>query len=543
MTAALEESHWRTDRSSPVLELTAGDALRQAAAMRPDRTGLIEVYPDAMPSLTKASRCDRSWTYAELLADAEACARWLLLGLEPGERICLWAPNVPEWVIIQYGAALAGLVVVTANPALREAELRHVLTTSGSAALFYVDEFRGTDMAAVVRQVEGDVRVARSLSGFIEEIRSGKADLVLPEVSHDSPAQIQFTSGTTGKPKGALLRHSSLVTNAFLLSDRAGQSEDVIVTPMPLFHTAGSVLGVLGAATTLSTLIVPVLFDPELMLATMSRYRATYSSGVPTMLAAMLDALDRSQHDLSSLKGLISGGAPVPPELHARVERGFGCCLVSLYGQTELSPTVSATSPLDSVEDRALTSGKPLPQIEVRIVDPTSGNVVKTGVDGEVQARGYQTMIGYVQDEEATAKTLLPDGWLRTGDIGRLDPRGFLQITGRMSDMIIRGGENVYPAEVEAALAQHPDVLEAAVFGVPDQHWGEIIAAAVRAHPQVVELDTVDLKEHCRRLLAPHKTPAAWFQVESFPMTASGKVQKAELGRLAASSQLLPVSS
>lgn len=532
MTWGLTSSYYPADTSPALWEMTTGDALRRAADRAGDMCALVEVSPDNAPSLSGAATTDRRWTYRELLADAEACARWLLTRFAPGDHICLWAPNVPEWIIVQYGAALAGLVLVTANPSLRIEELGHVVGHSNAKALIHAAEFRGTDMDAIARAAAPALdRIGiEEVTSAITHYRSGAP---LPGVSPHSPAQMQFTSGTTGRPKGALLAHRALVTNAAFVAARIGQSGDTVVTPMPLFHTAGSVLNALGAVTSLSTLVLPVMFDPVQMLRTIEREKATVTSGVPTMLSAMIAEIDRGDYDLSSLRLLYSGGAPVAPELLARVEQRFGCRMMSVYGQTELSPIVCATGYDDTPDDRAGTAGRPLPQVEVRIVRPDTEEPLPLSEQGEIQARGYQTMIAYHDQEAETARTLLANGWLRTGDLGDMDARGYVRVTGRLSDMIIRGGENIYPAEIEAALLRHLSIAEAAVFGVPHPTWGETVAACLR-FADGVALPTPDaLKDHCRSLLSPQKTPADWFVVKDFPLTASGKVQKFRLSELA----------
>ena len=532
MTWGLTSSYYPADTSPALWEMTTGDALRRGADRAGDMCALVEVSPDNAPSLSGAATTDRRWTYRELLADAEACARWLLTRFAPGDHICLWAPNVPEWIIVQYGAALAGLVLVTANPSLRIEELGHVVGHSNAKALIHAAEFRGTDMDAIARAAAPALdRIGiEEVTSAITHYRSGAP---LPGVSPHSPAQMQFTSGTTGRPKGALLAHRALVTNAAFVAARIGQSGDTVVTPMPLFHTAGSVLNALGAVTSLSTLVLPVMFDPVQMLRTIEREKATVTSGVPTMLSAMIAEIDRGDYDLSSLRLLYSGGAPVAPELLARVEQRFGCRMMSVYGQTELSPIVCATGYDDTPDDRAGTAGRPLPQVEVRIVRPDTEEPLPLSEQGEIQARGYQTMIAYHDQEAETARTLLANGWLRTGDLGDMDARGYVRVTGRLSDMIIRGGENIYPAEIEAALLRHLSIAEAAVFGVPHPTWGETVAACLR-FADGVALPTPDaLKDHCRSLLSPQKTPADWFVVKDFPLTASGKVQKFRLSELA----------
>ena len=285
----------------------------------------------------------------------------------------------------------------------------------------------------------------------------------------------------------------------------------------------------LGCVTTRSTYVLPLLFDPELMLAAIERERADRALGVPTMLIALLEQQRKSNYDLSSLRTALCGGAPVPVELLRRVEQGLGCDLSTVYGQTELSPIVCQTSPDDTLEDKANSSGRPLWQLEVRIVDPASGEILASGLEGEIQARGYQSMIGYFNMPEATAETIHSDGWVRTGDLGTMDDRGYIQITGRLRDMIIRGGENVYPREIEAVLFAHAAVADVAVFGIPDDHWGEVIGAVVRASDPAKRPTVSELQAHCRATLAPFKRPTEWFICAQFPLTGSGKVQKFKL--------------
>ena len=525
----MTQSYWPADTSRPILDLTAGDALREAARAAPNRTALVEVVPKGTASLVGADATDRRWTYAELLAEAEDCARWLLESYAPGERICIWAPNVPEWVIVQYGAALAGLVLVTANPALRTGELRYVLRQSKAVGLIHADQFRGTDMAAIAREVSNEVRGTFCMANWQTAVRGKIRTGTLPVVKPGDPAQVQYTSGTTGEPKGALLHHRGLVTNASYVAARAGLDNGVFVSPLPLFHTAGSGMSALGCVTTRSTYVLPLLFDPELVLAAIERERGDLTLGVPTMLIALLEQQRKSNYDLSSLRTALCGGAPVPVELLRRVEQGLGCDLTPVYGQTELSPIVCQTSPDDTLEDKANSSGRPLWQVEVRVVDPTSGDILASGLEGEIQARGYQSMISYFDMPEASADTIGPDGWVRTGDLGTMDDRGYIQITGRLRDMIIRGGENIYPREIEAVLFAHAAVADVAVFGIPDDHWGEVIGAAVRASDPAKPPTVSELQAHCRASLARFKVPTEWFICAEFPLTGSGKVQKFKL--------------
>lgn len=527
----MDLAYWPADTSEPVLELSTGDLLRAAAADAGEQVALVEVAPPDTPSLAGAGRTDRRWTYRELLTEAERCARWLLTRFTPGERITLWAPNIPEWVILQYGAALAGLVIVTANPALRAAELRYVLEQSRSAGLFHTAGFRGSDMTAIVREATPGLPELRDTFCFADwpdTVGAHRADGPLPTVRPGDAAQIQYTSGTTGFPKGALLHHRGLVTNARFMIDRTRLPDrGTMLSAMPLFHTAGCAMGVLGSAHQRATYVLCQLFDPALVLT--AAQNADLLAGVPTMLIAMLGHPEFDRFDLSRLSFVLSGGSPVPPELVRRVEDRFGVRFTSVYGQTELSPVVTQTSPDDSPEDKANTAGRPLPRLEVTVRDPLTGDTVAVGQPGEICARGYQTMLGYFDMPERTAETIDADGWLHTGDLGTLDERGYLTVTGRLKDMIIRGGENIYATEVEQVLFTHPGIREVAVVGLPDPTWGEIVAAVFVPDDPGSAPEAGELHDFCRAHLAPHKTPTRWFQAATLPLTGSGKIQKFRL--------------
>ncbi|HKS50041.1 MAG TPA: AMP-binding protein [Amycolatopsis sp.] len=534
MAALTDLAYWPADTSRPVLDLTTGDLLREAARDAGEATAVIEVAPPGTPSPAGAERTDRHWTYRQLLAEAEQCAHWLLTQFAPGERITVWAPNVPEWIILQYGAALAGLIVVTANPALRAAELRYVLEQSRSAGLFHTAAFRGSDMAAIAREAAAglpELRTTFCFAGWQATVRAHQAgDGTLPTVRPGDPAQIQYTSGTTGFPKGALLHHRGLVANARFMIDRTGLPErGGLASAMPLFHTAGCAMGVLGSAHQRARYIVCQLFDPELVLTAAEDHHANLLAGVPTMLIAMLSHPGFGKFDLSRLSVVLSGGSPVPPELVHRVEQRFGVQFTSVYGQTELSPVVTQSSPDDSPDDKATTAGRPLPHLEVAVRDPATGDTVPIGEQGEICARGYQAMLGYYEMPERTAETVDPEGWVHTGDLGVLDQRGYLRITGRLKDMIIRGGENVYATEIEQVLFTHPGVRDVAVLGLPDPAWGEIVAAVLVAGQPGRPPAVTELHDLCRTHLAPHKTPARWFQTAELPLTGSGKTQKFRL--------------
>ena len=522
MTIPLESSHWIPDGSGPpIRDVAIGTVLREAAAAMPDRIALVEGAPDA------ATR--RRWTYAELLRDAERCARGLLCRFEPGERVAIWAHNLPEWVIVEYAAALAGLTLVTVNPSFQPAELAYVLGQSRSSGLFLVPEVRGNPLLAHLEGVQPDLPALREvmrLDQLAAEIFD-EGDDALPEVDPNAPLQIQYTSGTTGFPKGAVLSHRGVVNNAAVWADRIGVPDGGSwLSPMPLFHTGGCVLGVLGALSRRAKLVLMPGFEPGLMLELIESEHAWFVGAVPTMLIAMMDHPDAMTRDLSSLRGVLSGGSQVPEALVRRIESTLGVDFTIVYGQTECSPVLTNTFPTDNPEDKGLTVGPPVPHTEVRIVDPLTLDTVPVGASGELWARGYMTMIEYFDKPEATAETLLPDGWLRTGDLATMDERGYCRIVGRLKDMIIRGGENLFPAEIEEVLYRHPKVAEAAVVGLPDEKWGEVVTAFVRPSDPGEPPSVAELRAHLRDHLSPQKTPTLWFAVDAFPLTGSGKIQK-----------------
>jgi acyl-CoA synthetase (AMP-forming)/AMP-acid ligase II len=518
---ALSISYWAADGSQPVLDLTVGDALREAAATAPHTTALVEGAPDP------ARR--RRWSYAGLLEASERAACVLLGRFAPGDRVAVWANNIPEWVILELAAGLAGVTIVTVNPALRPQELAYVLDQSQADGIFLIPAYRGSQMAEMLRQVRADLPALREVISFTdwESFCAGAApDRALPPVNPKAAAQIQYTSGTTGFPKGAVLHHRGIVNNARLHTARIGLAPgNVQLSAMPLFHTAGCVMSVLGTIVTRGTLILPPYFDPGLMLELIAAERPDIMLGAPTMLIAMLDHkdFDDSRHRIST--AVITGGAVVPPALVGRVEAGFAAPVSIVFAQTEASPVITQTSPRDTAADRAHTLGQPLPQTEVKIIDPASGQTVAPGVIGELCTRGYHVMTGYFRDPEKTAAAIDADGWLHTGDLASMDERGYCQIGGRLKDMIIRGGENIYPREIEQVLFGHPAIADVAVVGVPDAKWGEQVAAFVRPSAGQ-QADPDELFAYCREHLAPYKTPRYWTTLEEFPLTPSGKVQK-----------------
>lgn len=521
---ALTRSVWPIDTSGPVLELTVGELLQQAAAEAPETLALVSVAPD---------RDARTWTYAQLRDDAERAAAWLLDRFRPGEHIAVWAPNVPEWLVLQYGAALAGLVLVTANPALRGPELEDALDRSHAAGVFYTDSFRGTDMAGLIRAVLPAVSAIResfALEGWLDQVRRTRKRAQLPVVDPRSATQIQFTSGTTGRAKPAVLAHRSMVTNAAFVRDRCGASPGAtFATALPLFHTAGCGLAALGSIYQRATLVLAEIFDPTTMLTAIQDHRAEIYGGVPAMLHALLAHPGLADFDLGALRVVMSGGDAVPPTLVDSWAKICGAATSAVYGQTELGPILCQTSPADNPADNRFTAGLPLPGVEVSILDPVTGAVQPLGVEGEICARGYQRMIEYLDMPAATAQAIDAEGRLHTGDLGTMDARGYIRVTGRLKDMIIRGGENIYPSEIEQALAAHPAIVGAAVLGLPDETWGESVAAVVRTDPAQPTPTPAELHDYLRERLAPHKTPRSWYIADSFPVNAMGKLQKFRL--------------
>ena len=518
-------SHATGPAQPPVRDITLGDLLREAAESVPDRLALVEGIPDA--------DARRSWTYEELLHESTRVAQALSTRFPKGDRVAVWAHNVPEWVMLEFGCALAGVVLVTVNPAYRASELAYVLKQSRASALFVVDDFRGNPMLATAQEVQPDCPELREIIRFAEwdDFLAAGDDLDgdLPEVTPDDPMMIQYTSGTTGFPKGAYLAHRGLANNGDHTADRMGVSEGAVyIVPMPLFHTGGSVCCTLGAVAKRATNVLLEAFDPGLALELFDAYGGTAVLGVPTMLVAMIEHPNFESTDLSNVEALCSGGSLVPAPLVKTFEERLGAPFTIVFGQTECSPVASMTQPADSIEDKAGTIGPPMPGVEVKIIDPASGETLPIGEIGEYCTRGYHVMKGYFEMPEQTAEALDADGWLHTGDLCAMDERGYCTVEGRLKDMIIRGGENIYPRELEELLFARDDVGEVAVVGLPDERWGETVAAFVRPAPGH-DVDENELFGYLREHLAPHKTPKHWFSVEEFPLTGSGKIQKFKL--------------
>jgi fatty-acyl-CoA synthase len=533
-TTPLACAYWpASGTGAGIRETTIGSVLRDAAGRAPDTTALIDGDSDRLDR--------RQWTYAELLADAERAARALLTRFTPGERVAVWAPNSPEWVILEFAAALAGLTLVPVNPAYQGDELAHVLGHSAADGLFLADRFQQRDMHAILAEVHGRLPRLRDVLPFSEweafTAAGGTraaAERPLPGVAPSSTAQVLYTSGTTGTPKGAELTHRGLTNNARLAFEAAGVGPgDVEINPMPMFHVGGSALFTLGPVQATATHVLMPRFSPALELELIEAHQVTLLCGVPTMLMAVLGHPDLAKRDVSSLRRVITGGAVSPPALARQAEAALGITYMIGFAQTEAGCMISMATAADSADDRAESLGRPLPHAEARIAGLRTNETARCGEIGEICTRGYLVMRGYLNAPEATAAAIDADGWLHTGDLGSMDDRGYLRIAGRLKEMIIRGGENIYPREIEEVLIGHPAVADASVLGVPDDYYGEVVGAAIRpAAPPADERVSsgerlaAELAEYCRARLAAEKVPVRWLVTGSFPLTPSGKIRK-----------------
>lgn len=519
----LSESHFPAQGGAPQRLMTIGALLRKAAAEAPERPALKELGYDGA--------IGRVWTYKTLLADAERLARALASRHAEGARVAVYANNIPEWLLLEYACGLAGITLVTVNPAYQKRELKYVLEQSASEAIYYVSAFHSNPMGEIANAVCDELPAIkrRILLSDHDALFAGEAEGKLRDPKPSDPVQIQYTSGTTGFPKGALLHHQGLVQNGYDYMVRNGvRAGDVLVHHMPLFHTAGCALLALGSPGVGATMLLAPIFDPHMIARVIAREKAAFILGVPTMLVALIDAAEKSGAEFSSVRRISSGGAMVAPELCRKAKAVLNASVQIIYGQTEASPAITQAWPDDSLKDMTQTIGQPVAHTEVSIRDPQTNAVVAIGVQGEICSRGYQTMLGYNDNAEATAKTIDADDWLHTGDLGTMDSRGYVKITGRVKEMIIRGGENLFPAEIENAMLEHEAIAEVAVVGVPDEKWGEQVACFMRASG-ASRPSSDALKNFMRERLSPQKTPTYWIWVEQWPLTGSGKIQKFKL--------------
>jgi len=531
-TAPAPPSYAGGTSSLPLLGETIGANLDRTAARVGDHEALVECASG------------RRWTYPELIADVDACALGLdALGVRKGDRVGIWAPNCAEWVFVQYGTAKLGAILVNINPAYRTHELSYVLKQAGISVLVSAPEFKTSDYRSMVAEVRGECPDLREVvflgdSKWRELLDVGRgADHGLlaerqTQQSADDPVNIQYTSGTTGFPKGATLTHHNLLNNGFFVGEGCRYTEaDRICIPVPYYHCFGMGMGNLAATSHGATMVIPAPgFDPALTLRAVQDERCTSLYGVPTMFIAELGLPDFADYDLSSLRTGIMAGSPCPVEVMKRVVDEMGMTEVTIcYGMTETSPVSTQTGADDDLDRRTATVGRVHPHLEVKVVDPATGLTVPRGETGEFCTRGYSVMLGYWNEPEKTAEVIDPARWMHTGDLAVMDSGGYLNIVGRIKDMVIRGGENVYPREIEEFLYTHPDIVDAQVIGVPDERYGEELMAWVRLREGADPLTAEALREFCAGKLAHYKVPRYVKIVDEFPMTVTGKIRKVEM--------------
>jgi fatty-acyl-CoA synthase len=509
-----------------------------------DRTVGVHGQRDAL--VERAS--GRRWSYDELAAEVDAVALGLReLGVGKEDRVGIWAPNCAEWTFTQYATAKLGAILVNINPAYRVHELEYVLKQSGIRTLVAAPEFKTSDYAAMIAEVRPRCAELQDVlligrpewERLVETGRAGDRG-VLAEIgatlSADDPINIQYTSGTTGFPKGATLSHHNILNNGFFVGELCGYTEfDKICIPVPFYHCFGMVMGNLAATSHGACMVIPApAFDPKATLEAVAAEGCTSLYGVPTMFIAELAESSFDSHDLSSLRTGIMAGSPCPVEVMKQVIERMGMAEVTIcYGMTETSPVSTQTRSDDSIDRRVSTVGRVHPHQEVKIVDPETGLTVPRGTPGEFCTRGYSVMLGYWNEPEKTAEAIDSARWMHTGDLAVMDEDGYLGITGRIKDMVIRGGENVYPREIEEFLYTHPDILDAQVIGVPDERYGEELMAWVRMREGAEPINAEALREFCAGKLAHYKIPRYVHIVEEFPMTVTGKIRKVEMRQTA----------
>jgi fatty-acyl-CoA synthase len=514
--------------NTPLLGETIGANLERTVARFPDSDAVVSRHQSI------------SFTYAELNEGVDRLARALMAaGLEPGDRLGIWSPNCVEWLMLQFATAKAGVILVNINPAYRTSELEYALNQSGCRVLVSASSFKSSDYEAMVEEVRGNLpalerTIFLGTTGWDEllaeagEVGDDELRARADSLQFDDPINIQYTSGTTGFPKGATLSHHNILNNGFFIGEFCRYTEaDRVCIPVPFYHCFGMVLGNLACTTHGACIVLPeAAFEPRSVLETVEAERCTSLYGVPTMFIAELDHPDFERFDYSTLRTGIMAGSPCPVEVMRKViERMHMDEVTICYGMTETSPVSTQTGADDPLERRVSTVGRVHPHVEVKIIDPLDGKVVPRGDPGELLTRGYSVMLGYWNDPERTAEAIDRAGWMHTGDLATMDDDGYVNIVGRSKDMIIRGGENVYPREIEEFLYTHPDVSDVAVIGVPDEKYGEEIMAWVHLR-EGASASGDDLRDFCQGKIAHYKVPRYVKLVDEFPMTITGKVQK-----------------
>jgi fatty-acyl-CoA synthase len=516
----------------PLLGETIGANLERTVAAFPDNEAMVDV-PSA-----------RRWTYRQLDGDVDTLARALLArGIERGDRVGIWSPNCAEWVLVQYATAKIGAILVNVNPAYRSHELTFALNQSGIGLLFVASADQRSDYPTMVGEVEsqcprltGTVVIGTddwaSLLAVADEVDEVAVGERAAELSFDDPINIQYTSGTTGYPKGALLSHHNILNNGYFVGELLGYTDrDRICLPVPFYHCFGMVMGNLGATSHGACIVIPApSFDPGATLKAVAAERCTSLYGVPTMFIAELGHQSVGTLDLSSLRTGIMAGSPCPVEVMKRVIAEMNMAEVAIcYGMTETSPVSTQTRRDDDIDRRTATVGRVMPHLEMKVVDTATGQPAEIGVPGELCTRGYSVMLGYWEDPASTAQAIDAARWMHTGDLAVMRDDGYVNIVGRIKDMVIRGGENIYPREVEEYLYSHPDIVDVQVVGVPDERYGEELCAWIQVRAGVDALTPEDLKAFCSGRLAHFKVPRYVHIVTEFPMTVTGKVRKGEM--------------
>ncbi len=523
-------SYERGPAVPPLLETTIGANLADTATTFGSRDALVDVA------------AGRRWSYTEFVADVRRLASGLLrAGIGVGDRVGIWSPNRWEWVLVQYATAEIGAILVTINPAYRARELAYAVQQSGISMVVAAPGFRDADYLSVLTEVRPDCVDLRDVvimgTDRWNELAAADADLsVLAQVaatlSPADPINIQYTSGTTGYPKGVTLSHRSILNNGYLVGELLEYTEhDRICIPVPFYHCFGMVMGNLAATSHGACMVIPApSFDPALTLHAVHAERCTSLYGVPTMFIAELGLPDFADYELDSLRTGIMAGAPCPVEVMRQVIGRMHMPGVSIcYGMTETSPVSTQTRTDDALERRVSTVGRVGPHLEIKVVDPGTGQTVPRGTSGEFCTRGYSVMSGYWNDPAKTAEVIDADGWMHSGDLAAMDACGYVQITGRIKDIVMRGGENISPREIEEFLHTHPAIVDAHVIGVPDERYGEEVMAVVKLRDGTAELTIDELREFCAGRIARFKIPRYLRIVEEFPMTVTGKVRKVEM--------------
>ncbi|MGY2701739.1 AMP-binding protein [Nocardioides sp. HB32] len=521
------ESYAAGETQPPLLEETIGANLERTVAAYGEREALVDVASG------------RRWTWAELDRDVDALAVGIVrAGIGKGDRVGIWSPNCAEWTLTQYATARIGAILVNLNPAYRTHELSYALNQSGTKLLVSAPSFKTSDYRAMVTEVVDQTPVEQVVYlgspewDALASARGSLADVVTWTLSPDDPINIQYTSGTTGYPKGATLSHRNILNNGYFTTELIGFTEqDRLCIPVPFYHCFGMVMGNLGCTSHGATMVIPAPgFDPEITLRTIAEERCTGVYGVPTMFIAMQNHPTFAEHDLSSLRTGIMAGSICPVEVMKRCVNDMHMAEVSIaYGMTETSPVSCQTRSDDDLERRTATIGRVHPHVEVKIVDPVSGATVERGETGELCTRGYSVMLGYWDDPEKTAEAIDADGWMHTGDLAEMREDGYCTIVGRIKDMVIRGGENIYPREIEEFLYQHPDVEDVQVVGVPDEKYGEELCAWIKLRDGAQPLDADAVRAFVDGRLAHYKIPRYVMVVDEFPMTVTGKIRKVQM--------------